>query len=534
MNKVAGLTAMVLLTIAVSFFAGCGGGENDDPIGIGLSPPGRYPVLFVSNGGSFVPHTSVPYTGGMVSAPGDPTRMRYDFNGWYRDSELTDAVTFPVNVTQSITLYAGWLPKGDEIGVIEISSPAELYDIRYDLAGSYILTADISLEEYGNWEPIGFMENPFTGKIDGNGYKIKDLKIDETSESIEVGLFGFVRGGVITGLALENVDIIGGHAVGAIAGRIWHSEMTNCYSSGNIAASMSGSRYAGGIAGDVAFSTLTDCYSTAEITSSSNANLGGIAGSASNSSITNCYSTGNIFASASDSYSYAGGIAGSASNSGITNCYSTGDVTSSHSSGSSSYAGGIAGFIVWDTEITNCYSTGNITASISGSAYSSTNAGGIAGVVGRGTISNCYSTGVIISSSSGVGANAGGIAGLFVTYGGGSGTITNCAAINKTINAGTTSAGRIAGIDAYSDASMFTVSNNFALDAMDTAGPPFDPVYYGVSRTDAELRMQTTYSDAIVDDGAGGLGWKFGNDDENPWQMPVGGGYPVLYRQYVH
>jgi hypothetical protein len=46
------------------------------------------------------------------------------------------------------------------------------------------------------------------------------------------------------------------------------------------------------------------------------------------------------------------------------------------------------------------------------------------------------------------------------------------------------------------------------------------------------LNTQSTYSNTVNGDGLGGLGWKFGGNDANPWKMPAGGsGYPILYWQ---
>jgi len=42
----------------------------------------------------------------------------------------------------------------------------------------------------------------------------------------------------------------------------------------------------------------------------------------------------------------------------------------------------------------------------------------------------------------------------------------------------------------------------------------------GTDKSLDDLKSQTTYES---------LGWKFGNNDENPWKMPTGGAYPVLY-----
>ena len=324
---------------------------------------------------------------------------------------------------------------------IEISTPAQLYNVRNNLSGYYKLTADISLETYANWEPIGTESTPFTGTIAGNGYKITGLTINRETERY-IGLFGYVSHGTINNLALEDVNITGAECVGAIAGYL-----------------------------------------------------------ANNSRIINSYSTGDISAYSSNSYSftfsYSGGIAGEVSDSSIIVCYSTGDI-SAYSSISSSFptSGGIVG-VVNDSSIIDCYSTGDI------SAYSS------------------ISSGFSISS---------GIAGVA-----GDSSITNCAAINNNIFA-QSMAGRITG--AISIYGTPTVSNNFALNTMTAAGDAqfndTDTMTHGIDKTGAQLKTKSTYSDAVNGDGMGGLGWKFGNDDDAPWKMPSAGDdypYPILYWQ---
>ena|GEM_PF-993969 len=207
-----------------------------------------------------------------------------------------------------------------------------------------------------------------------------------------------------------------------------------------------------------------------------------------------------------DNGSYnTGGIAGVVDGGTITNCYIAGGIWAT------SESGGIAGNVYGGGTITNCYSN----ASISSTGY----AGGIAGAVADGTITNCYSTGYISSYCSG------GIAGSLS-----GGTITNCAAINPILQALYSGyAGRIAG----SFSGVVTIRNNFALNTMTATGAVFDVRYinYGVDKTDGELRAQSTYSAAPAGDGGNGLGWAFGNDDANPWKMPAGGGYPILYWQ---
>jgi hypothetical protein len=79
------------------------------------------------------------------------------------------------------------------------------------------------------------------------------------------------------------------------------------------------------------------------------------------------------------------------------------------------------------------------------------------------------------------------------------------------------------------------ISNNFALITMTVNGSTVSGGALndnnGANKTIDELKTQTTYSDAI---GSGGLGWKFGNDNLNPWKIDANknNGYPYLYWQY--
>lgn len=63
-----------------------------------------YIVKFESNGGSTVPTQN---TFSVDSAP-LPTRSGYTFAGWYKNSNLTTRVTFPLTVDKDTKLYAKW------------------------------------------------------------------------------------------------------------------------------------------------------------------------------------------------------------------------------------------------------------------------------------------------------------------------------------------------------------------------------------------------------------------------------------------
>ena len=67
-----------------------------------------YTVSFNSNGGSAVSAITQNY-GTSVAQPSNPTKTGHTFSGWYYDSGLTSAVTWPFNMpAYNQTLYAKW------------------------------------------------------------------------------------------------------------------------------------------------------------------------------------------------------------------------------------------------------------------------------------------------------------------------------------------------------------------------------------------------------------------------------------------
>jgi uncharacterized repeat protein (TIGR02543 family) len=69
-----------------------------------------YPVTWNTDGGTPTPtQTSVNY-GSSITAPTAMTKTGHIFGGWYTNSDLTAAATFPIeNVTTSKTFYAKWI-----------------------------------------------------------------------------------------------------------------------------------------------------------------------------------------------------------------------------------------------------------------------------------------------------------------------------------------------------------------------------------------------------------------------------------------
>lgn len=130
----------------------------------------------------------------------------------------------------------------------EIRTIDDLYAIRNDLDGKYILMNDIDLSEAtaeggdydtGNgWVPIGGnYDERFRGTFDGDGHYIKGMHI--YGEVTYAGLFGYCSAGAtIKNLGMVDVDINvsgGGHYIGAICG--YSSDGTNienCFVTGII------------------------------------------------------------------------------------------------------------------------------------------------------------------------------------------------------------------------------------------------------------------------------------------------------------
>ena len=124
---------------------------------------------------------------------------------------------------------------------------------------------------------------------------------------------------------------------------------------------------------------------------SANAQAGGIVGCFVTGNITDCHSSATV----EGNYS-VGGVAGyAASNTTLTACSSTGSVTATGSGEAG--AGGVVGHITKDATVTACYATGNVTAT------QGSNAGGVAGSSGGGTITACYHATGTVSGSARVG-----------------------------------------------------------------------------------------------------------------------------------
>ena len=274
-------------------------------------------------------------------------------------------------------------------GYTAISTPEELWLIRSNMEGKYILTADIdlteALDEGGSlydsanaWVPLGYdSKSPveFTGILDGNGHKIDGLKCTGAYGGLIYNNYG----------TIQNLTIASGTmSVTRDAGAICTNNYETVYGCQNYASVCGISATNGG--GICAYNrdTIELCANYGEVSGFSIA--GGIVACNNSGTIRRVANTGTISARTTtpapsdrtSGYS-AGGIAGrdSCAYNMTTGNYFPGYIYDAYNSGkvSSNRAGGMIGYVYGDrtanykytsTYLYRCYNAGTI----SGTNYS--------------------------------------------------------------------------------------------------------------------------------------------------------------------
>ena len=254
----------------------------------------------------------------------------------------------------------------------ELVKLAEMTNAGKIKGGEFVLGTDIDLASIENWTPIGNPSKRFNGVFDGNGYVIRNLKIDTTNSIL--GLFGCINNeSVVKNTALVNINVSGSSHVGGLVGYSF-GDIYNCYTTGKIKGT---SDYVGGLVADT-YANIVNSYSTVEtVNNINNAYPVGVLAGCTRADVINCFTTGTT-------YGYAttrGGLIGLAYSGNIINCYATGNVSGSY------WSGGLIGHAI-DVNIKDCYATGDI----KGTRY----CGGLVGEYdGNSTIINSYATGNI-------------------------------------------------------------------------------------------------------------------------------------------
>ncbi len=196
-------------------------------------------------------------------------------------------------------------------GYIGIYTKDDLYDVRLNMTGKYIMMNDIVFDDADyaeggdfynvgkGWEPIGTEATPFKGSFDGNGYDIVNLQINYPNGNYQ-GLFGYAHSATIKNVTLEDSNIIGNTCVGGIIGYTKYCTIVNCSN----AAVVTGQKNVGGIAGYDYYSSsgedrgFKSCVNTGDITATIEY-AAGIVGMCyeyywADTDITNCLNTGNV------------------------------------------------------------------------------------------------------------------------------------------------------------------------------------------------------------------------------------------------
>jgi len=292
---------------------------------------------------------------------GNLEKAGYTFEAWNTKADGTginyiEASTYTLN--EGVTLYAKWT----ESIATNITNCIMLQNINNDLTANYVLLNDINCSDTVNWNsgegfiPIGNSTNKFTGKLNGNNYKITGLYINRPN-STDMALFGVSNGSEIKNINFENTTIYSRNRSATLIGRAENTqiEYINSY---NLYIEAK-NRAIGGIVGNLALNSKVYRSSSSGVLVRKDDNewneVGGLVGSMTDSTVEECFSTVDISSLAHNRY---GGLIGIvASNSNVINSYARGSV-----SGTNSLAGGLVSHLNTNSNIVNSYSTGFVFA----------------------------------------------------------------------------------------------------------------------------------------------------------------------------
>lgn len=263
---------------------------------------------------------------------------------------LTSVFIFILGIflISSVSAFSG-SGSGTSVDPFQITSWAELNEVRDNLTASYILMNDLNLSTTGydtyaspsanaglGWNPIGSGSDYFNGKLDGDCYSIEDIFINRTTQSL--GLFGQTSSDFAYETVIENVN------VGNIT--IW----TNNANVGGLI----------GLAVSVGQCSISNVSVTGEIHPDAGAYIGGLVGYSNMGGSPAKFSVENSFANVSilpqtSNYIYsAGGFIGyiQNSNSSVIDCYSIGlvNVSNGYYGGFTASSSATTTNSFWDTE----------------------------------------------------------------------------------------------------------------------------------------------------------------------------------------
>ncbi len=177
------------------------------------------------------------------------------------------------------------------------------------------ITLPLAEGETSNWTSVGTETTPYTGTVDGNGYSITGLTINQTVDN--AGFIGYLNGGTIKNLTMKGLSVSNtGNNTGGLVGYKTGATIEFCrVESGTI----SGAALVGGLVGYQYSGKIVACSNGANVNGSSY--LGGIVGRSDGNYIIGCYNTGTIQKLTSEWSS--GGICGHSMYLQTKGCYNT-------------------------------------------------------------------------------------------------------------------------------------------------------------------------------------------------------------------
>lgn len=282
------------------------------------------------------------------------------FDVWYPNrtlSNMTDDKLFVIHV--------GEQEQQRNEDLIEIYLPSQLYDVRNNLSGNYIMMNDIDLKDYTSgtgWHHIAENGNPFTGTFNGNGYKITNLVVKKNGTEGYGSLFGTTREATIENLFILRGYVEGTQNVGMLIGECsYGTTLNNIRVSGDIACD--GNSIVGGIAGEAYDSTWTNCVAEVYITADSVA--GGLLGYSFGVTMNNCYTNYTIATTYNGENKFGGAVGvcvnAEENDTVFNNCYAVGNIEGHIIGGFIGSSEKTDPFAAKEVKINNCYAAAILT-----------------------------------------------------------------------------------------------------------------------------------------------------------------------------
>ena len=208
----------------------------------------------------------------------------------------------------------------DGNGKTEVATADEFVKIGSNPTGKFVLTADIDMD---GKDFKGFTSD-FSGTIDGQGHKVKNLKVEFNGDN-EKGVFCKTVSATIKNIAFENMQVLGNGTK-----RI-------------------------GLVGNALGTTFEQVAITGKVTGDDNVAL--LAGHADNVTIKDCYVSGEVVAAMQ-----AGGFIGMTQGKGasIENSYFNGDITATIYGWAAGFIGRIEASATTTINLKNSVSIGNV------------------------------------------------------------------------------------------------------------------------------------------------------------------------------